>query len=137
MSTDLWEKLKSIGDTMEANRLQREREAADRQAMETAQAAATAPRVIAHYQTIGGATVEVAERAGFYGYDGMTETHADCTGCPAAKTFEWGWDPWAAEFGQPQRDFDKHGKQSTPQARDWAQAHADHCRALPTPKESQ
>lgn len=136
MSTDLWETLKSIGNTMEAKRLHREKEAADRQAAEAARAAASAPRPVARYLTAGGAAVEVTERAGFYNYDGMTETHANCTGCPAAKTFDWGFDPLAVEVGLPQKDLDEDGKLATPQARDWAQAHAEQCRAMPLQREA-
>lgn len=131
MSNDLWDRLKSIGDTMEANRLQREREAADRQAVEAAQAVASAPRAVAQYRTVGGATVEVAERAGFYGYDGMTETHASCSACPATHTIEWGWSAWNADFGVPQEGFDEGGKRSTPEVRAWAQQHAKECWATP------
>jgi len=134
MSTDLWETLKSIGNAMEVNRLQRETEEAARQAAAAAKAAAGAPQIIARYLTAGGATVDVIERAGYFDQDGFTETHAACSGCPAKHTVEWGWDAWAAEVGQPQENFDEGGNRSTPQAREWAQEHAEKCRAMPKPE---
>ena len=131
MTADLWEELKAIGRTMTANRLAQEREEQERREAEAARAAASAPRLIARYPTTGGATVEVAERAGFYNYDGMTETHASCSACPATHTIEWGWSAWNADFGVPQEGFDEGGKRSTPAVRAWAQQHAKECWATP------
>ena len=89
--------------------------------------------VFARYLTVGGATVDVIERAGYFDYDQLTETHVVCSGCPATHTAEWGWSTWAAETGEPQKDFDEGGRVSTPKARDWAQSHAEACRAMPRP----
>lgn len=89
--------------------------------------------VVARYLTVGGAHVDVIEQSGYYSRTEPTETHVTCSGCPATHTVEWGWDGYAAEFGQPQTNFDEGGKSSTPQAREWAQAHAETCRALPRP----
>lgn len=90
--------------------------------------------VIARYLTVGGATVDVIERAGYYDVKHPTETQAACTGCSMAETFEWGWSPSHAEFGTgPQPNFDEGGRWTTPEARDWAQAHAETCRAMPKP----
>ena len=63
--------------------------------------------VIARYLTVGGATVDVTDR--------RTEDYlryaADCTGCGNRWT---------------------HGDERY--AREWAQAHAERCRALPQPE---
>jgi hypothetical protein len=99
----------------------------------TAQHAAWPEGVVARYLSVGGAFVDVTERSGFHGRTEPTETHVMCGGCPATHTVDWGWDGYAAEFGQSQDSFDEGGKTSTPQAREWAQAHAEKCRAMPRP----
>ncbi|MFE2710664.1 hypothetical protein ACFXKI_01385 [Streptomyces mirabilis] len=85
--------------------------------------------LIGRYATVGGGTVQVIERSGYFGRTEPTETHAACTACPARHTVEWGWSPWDEQAGIPQEGFDEGGKHSTPQAREWAQAHAEKCRA--------
>ncbi|MCX5000899.1 hypothetical protein [Streptomyces longwoodensis] len=129
MSTDLWQTLKNIGDGMEARRLQREADAAARTAAKAAEAAAHEPRLVARYRTLGGGTVHVTERNGYFHHEQKTETHAACSACPATHTVDWGFDVMAADFGQAQKNFDEGGKVSTPQALAWAQEHAAHCRA--------
>jgi len=90
--------------------------------------------VIARYLTAAGATVDLTERIGYFEIEHPTETHAECRGCGANHTVEWGWDPHHAHFGHgPQPDFDEHGRFSTPRAREWAQDHAATCRAVPKP----
>lgn len=89
---------------------------------------------IARYLTLGGATVDLTERSGFTDRTEPTETHAACGGCPATLTVDWGWSGYADEYNQPQPDkFDEGGKKATPEARAWAQSHAERCRALPRP----
>lgn len=90
--------------------------------------------VIARYATVGGASVDIEERSGYFGRTEPTETRAACSACPAVHAVEWGWSPWNEEVGIPQEGFDEGGKNSTPQAHEWAQAHAETCRAVPEGK---
>ncbi|MFI1562173.1 hypothetical protein ACH4ZX_03765 [Streptomyces sp. NPDC020490] len=89
--------------------------------------------VIARYLTVGGATVDLTERSGYYNRTEPTETYVACGGCLATHTVEWGWSGYADEYDLPQDNFDEGGKRSTPKAREWAQSHAERCRAMPRP----
>ena len=88
--------------------------------------------VIARYLTVGGATVDLAHRPGYSRFPDLTETVGRCNGCSAECVKDWGFDFWAAEHNQPQLDtFDSTGESALPAIRDWAQAHAEKCRAMP------
>lgn len=90
--------------------------------------------VVARYLTVGGGTVDLIEQSGYYTTDKSTETHAACSACPAKHTVEWGWDCSANQYGNPQPDsFDEGGRYATPAVREWAQDHAETCRAMPKP----
>ncbi|WP_062215791.1 hypothetical protein [Streptomyces sp. NBRC 109706] len=90
--------------------------------------------VIARYATVGGGFVDVAERSGQYSKPEPTETAASCSGCSTVHVVDWGWSAYHDEFGTGlQPDFDEGGRCSTPEAREWAQSHAESCRALPRP----
>ncbi|MET7457688.1 hypothetical protein ABZT03_38735 [Streptomyces sp. NPDC005574] len=74
------------------------------------------PGVIARYLTVGGATVELVEKP--------DEITGNCNGCPdESHTFHF--DPCCT--GARMERF------VTSQASQWAQAHAEKCRALPRP----
>lgn len=88
--------------------------------------------LVARYAAVGGGVVEVVERSGYFGRTEPTETHAACSACPAARTIEWGWSAWNEQADIPQEDFDESGRRSTPQVREWAQEHAEKCRAMPS-----
>jgi hypothetical protein len=87
--------------------------------------------VIARYLTVGGATVDltlVQREQGGYDVRGIARTRdrsrAACTGCPASEEFPH----WVGVYGdihQPDAADEK--------AREWAQAHAETCRAMPRP----
>ncbi|MUN41445.1 hypothetical protein [Actinomadura litoris] len=83
----------------------------------TQQPAAWPEGVIARYLTVGGATVDLMRsRAGIT---------AVCRGCPVAhatRAFE--------RAGSVRQDG---GKRATEQAQEWAQTHAERCRAMPRP----
>ncbi|MFJ9187566.1 hypothetical protein ACIRQO_31430 [Streptomyces anulatus] len=90
--------------------------------------------VIARYLTVGGATVNITERPGYYGIAFPTEHFIACHGCDDTHTEDWGWDAYHDEFGKgPQPDFDATGESALPAARKWAQSHAETCRAIPKP----
>lgn len=90
--------------------------------------------VSARYLTVGGATVDVRQGSNYFGVSDLTETRATCAGCEASHAEEWGWDFWAHERGEEQPDsYDKTGRHATAQALEWAQAHAETCRAMPKP----
>ncbi|MCE7081189.1 hypothetical protein [Streptomyces sp. ST2-7A] len=90
--------------------------------------------VIARYLTTGGTTVDITERSGHYGVKHPTEHLATCHGCGETHTEDWGWDAQHDAFGTgPQPDFDPTGESHLPAAKQWTQAHAERCRALPRP----
>jgi hypothetical protein len=70
--------------------------------------------VIARYLTVGGATVDASEQPGY-------SSLAVCTGCV--------WEAWS-HFVE---DADGGGQSPTLKVREWAQAHAEKCRAMPKP----
>lgn len=87
--------------------------------------------VIARYLTVGGATVDLAH---IELNDEAKATQATCTGCRAVKRSEWanhyhsyGTSNYVAFQDQNKGDCN---------AREWAQSHADTCRALPMPSAS-
>ena len=88
--------------------------------------------VIARYLTIGGATVDLTHRDRFYPTgDGIGETRnltlAACTGCPAAEEFSH----WRVVKRMTFDDKVRDPEAADRDARDWAQAHAETCRAMP------
>ncbi|MGO1900559.1 MAG: hypothetical protein ACTH0H_05710 [Brachybacterium sp.] len=90
--------------------------------------------VIARYLTAVGGFVDLTERSGYYAVTHATETVVECHGCEQSHSVDWGFDFMAFEFNSPQPDtFDKTGQAAIPEARSWAQAHAEKCRALPKP----
>lgn len=74
--------------------------------------------VIARYLTVGGATVDITQDSRHF--DGI----AACTGCDKTERFDrvgagcWGGPDYALQ-------------RNTEEARRWAQAHAETCRAMP------
>ncbi|MGW7597255.1 hypothetical protein [Streptomyces antimycoticus] len=70
--------------------------------------------VIARYLTVGGATVDVRPD-----HDDKA-TQAWCDGCGRYDTTEWATGSYAREIAEED-------------ARRWAQAHAEKCRAMPKP----
>lgn len=92
------------------------------------------PGVLARYLTVGGAMVDVSERPGYGNCTELTETYAACTGCTDTYLVAWDFNIVAHEVGRPQdATFDKGGRRSTPRVREWAQSHAEQCRAMPRP----
>lgn len=85
--------------------------------------------VIARYVTVGGATVDLtvpAFRAESY------ETVATCTGCPASEVISHYRTAHTVRAGSGPRCEDVHDPDAAnAQARKWAQAHAETCRAMP------
>ncbi|MFD7065916.1 hypothetical protein ACFV97_01615 [Streptomyces sp. NPDC059913] len=90
----------------------------------TTQTATWPENVIARYRTVGGATVDITHDT-LYLYD--TEPNvstAQCGGCEAYSNEEWGPHAYRHDNGSSGADSD---------ARQWAQAHAETCRAMPKP----
>ncbi|MFJ1782586.1 hypothetical protein ACIOKA_38405 [Streptomyces anulatus] len=93
----------------------------------------TETKTVAQYKTLGGAIVTIAEQSGVYWVEHPTEHGVRCNGCDETHVETWGYDAWHDEFGTgPQPNFDATGESALPAAREWAQAHAEICRALPT-----
>jgi len=83
--------------------------------------------VFARYQTLANATVDLTYKP--VGTD-KTATHTECTGCEDSETHEWAnWYHDARGKAVGFQDRDKGDRN----ARDWAQTHAEKCRALPKP----
>lgn len=73
--------------------------------------------VIARYLTVGGNTVDLTETDRDEHGGGVYVTYANCNGCPATWSAHW-------ENGH---------ELAIAQVRDWAQSHAETCRAMPRP----
>ncbi|MFI1485815.1 hypothetical protein [Streptomyces sp. NPDC020747] len=89
---------------------------------------------IARYLTVGGATVDLT--SGEYPYDAgdgivgsRNLTRGACTGCPTVEDFKH-WRPvQRMTFVDDVRDPETANRE----ALEWAQAHAERCRAMPKP----
>ncbi|MFH8751080.1 hypothetical protein ACH4GK_31935 [Streptomyces rimosus] len=108
----------------------------ERKAREEAEAARRVPRLIARYLTLAGEAMRDAalavtvteidrdERGG-----GVYTTVAACGGCPDTDRFPWGdydyGNRWSELTGQQRAEA---------RAREWAQAHAETCRAMSLPE---
>lgn len=104
----------------------------------TATAAATQTTwpegVIARYLTVGGATVDLTHGNRHYPTsDGIGETRnltfAACTGCPATTEFSH----WRVVKRMTFDDKVRDPEAADRDAAEWAQVHAETCRAMPRP----
>ncbi|MFD5384301.1 hypothetical protein ACFWMG_04890 [Streptomyces sp. NPDC127074] len=88
---------------------------------------------IARYLTAGGATVDLTETGPREGSKGLHETVAACTGCPAADGTQWedGFYDYGSRFHPLPRE--EAIERAEAAAREWAQKHAESCRAMPKP----
>lgn len=103
--------------------------------MTTSQTAAAWPEgVIARYLTVGGATVDITERSGYMHRTDPTETIATCTGCGKAEKVEWLQRAWNYTDDCMVDVLDEGGHRSGLKMREWAQEHAEDCRAMPQPE---
>ena len=85
--------------------------------------------VIARYLTVGGATVDLSHAAG---HSGTTyETQAVCSGCPDKKAASH-WRGSGSSFNGTYTE-EHRSDLADKEARTWAQAHAERCRAVPRP----
>ncbi|WP_228994397.1 hypothetical protein [Streptomyces sp. DH8] len=97
--------------------------------------------VIARYLTVTGSslgrddiTVDLFEESGYYVPTPPTQTRAHCNGCGKERIEEWGFSFGAHENGREQpAEFDANGERATPRVHQWAQSHAETCRAIPKP----
>lgn len=90
--------------------------------------------VIARYLTVGGATVDITERSGYMTRTDPTETVATCTGCGASQKVEWTQGVWDYTADRMVDVHDEGGHRSKQKACEWAQGHAEDCRAMPRPE---
>ncbi|GAA2218006.1 hypothetical protein ACFP3U_37070 [Kitasatospora misakiensis] len=85
--------------------------------------------VIARYLTVGGATVDLTHRLTVHKHPEPFATRASCSACPASNEFShWFRSGWSSD--KEERDEEKANEH----AREWAQSHAEVCRALPKPE---
>ncbi|MBO4271328.1 hypothetical protein [Microbispora triticiradicis] len=80
--------------------------------------------VIARYVTVGGATVDVTVEVYESGY--QVEATSTCTGCK-----DWDHDYQKRTSLQSSEDARRRAEEN---AREWAQSHAEKCRAMPRPQ---
>jgi hypothetical protein len=88
--------------------------------------------LIARYLTVGGATVDLTHKSPLGLPDQIVTTWASCTGCPASKEFPHGHS-LDIRFACAPRDEKRTPQGADELAREWAQSHADSCRAMPRP----
>jgi hypothetical protein len=88
--------------------------------------------VIARYLNLGGATVDVTE-TGPRDSRLLHSTVAACSGCPASDRSAWedGHYDCSGTFHPMPREASVRRAEYA--AREWAQAHAEKCRAMPRP----
>jgi hypothetical protein len=89
--------------------------------------------VIARYLTVGGATIDLTYQMNVLTPPEPYATLAACTACPASSEHNHHRLVWGMHS-----QYEKHLPElADNDARDWAQAHAEKCRALPRPEASQ
>ncbi|HEY6114860.1 MAG TPA: hypothetical protein VI172_02780 [Candidatus Dormibacteraeota bacterium] len=93
------------------------------------------PGIIARYLTVAGATVDLTHGDRHTPTDdgiGETRNHttATCTGCTATEEFSH----WRVVKRMTFNDKTRDPEAADRDARQWAQAHAETCRALPRPE---
>lgn len=86
--------------------------------------------VVARYLTVGGATVDLTVRHTLPPKPIAVATRATCTGCPASTDEGHYRTHYHGDFSSTE-EHDPDG--ATARAREWAQEHAETCRAMPTP----
>jgi hypothetical protein len=93
---------------------------------------AKSERIIARYLTVGGATVDITE-TGPRDSVVLQVTVAACGGCPAEQREQWrdGFYDYSYAFHPVTRE--DAVARAEKEAREWAQSHAEKCRALPRP----
>lgn len=92
-----------------------------------------APEIIARYVTVGTATVDLTHRLNFLTPPEPFATAAACTGCPASKEFSH-WFASGDHFNGTYEE-ERDEELANTLARQWAQDHAETCRAMPRPTE--
>jgi GMP synthase-like glutamine amidotransferase len=96
---------------------------------QTAQPAAWPEGVVARYATVGGAHVNMTHRLTVHNPPEPFATLAACTGCPASEEVNH----YRLVWGLTAQHEEHHPEAADRDAREWAQAHAEKCRALPRP----
>jgi hypothetical protein len=104
-------------------------ESAERRAEQQAQAEPWPETTIARYVTVGGATVDLTHQLNMLTPPEPYATLATCTGCPASSEHNHHRMVW----GLIAQYEEHHPTLADRDARAWAQAHAETCRALPRP----
>ncbi|MFJ3699516.1 hypothetical protein ACIPW9_36230 [Streptomyces sp. NPDC090052] len=89
--------------------------------------------VLARYLTRGDATVDITEIDRNERGGGVYQTVASCAGCLKEERHQWedGFYDFNSQFHPLSRD--EAIQRSETKARNWAQAHAETCRAMPKP----
>ncbi|MDF5758765.1 hypothetical protein [Spongiactinospora sp. TRM90649] len=95
----------------------------------TAQQTAWPDGVIARFLTVGGATVDLTEHADAE-CPAASRTVPRCAGCGTQRDFDWLRETWESTAV---RYIDTHRHEAAQHARNWAQEHAERCRAMPRP----
>ncbi len=88
--------------------------------------------VIARYITVGGATVDLTYRMTVSNPPEPFATLATCGGCPASEEFNH-WFGSGSHFNDTYKE-EQDQERANKAAREWAQSHAEKCRAMPRPE---
>lgn len=98
-------------------------------AVRATQPAAWPEGVVARYVTVGGAPVDLTHRLTVHNPPKPFATLAACAGCPESEEFNH----YRMVWGLTAQHEEHHPAAADRDARDWAQSHAEKCRALPRP----
>lgn len=91
--------------------------------------------VIARYLNVAGATIDITE-TGPRDDSYPNATIAQCSGCPAdaAKNIDWNTRPYSYAISDPEDiPVSQAAVAAEREARQWAQTHAEKCRAMARP----
>jgi hypothetical protein len=89
--------------------------------------------VIARYLSVGGATVDVTHKLNAFTPPEPLATLATCTGCGADDKTSHYRSVWHGSLDHGTFDEEHDQAAADHAARNWAQAHAEKCRAMPRP----
>ncbi|MER7761329.1 hypothetical protein [Streptomyces sp. NPDC097619] len=89
------------------------------------------PKLIARYLTVGTATVEVAETGPRDDNGFGRDTVSTCTGCRTVETDRWNTTSYSFSGEPIHRSVTEAATNAEARSRQWAQRHAESCRAMP------
>ncbi|MDD9383127.1 hypothetical protein M8Z33_42075 [Streptomyces sp. ZAF1911] len=89
------------------------------------------PKLIARYLTVGTATVEITETGPRDDNGSGGDTVSTCTGCHTVETDGWNTTSYSFADEPIHRSVTEAASNAEARSRQWAQRHAESCRAMP------